>query len=58
MPPYFKARVRSLNYREEAAQIREMASKSGVREIQEQLLNLAAQYERLAERDDPRDKDR
>jgi hypothetical protein len=40
---------RAAHYRDQAKQMRAMAEKTTIPEIKQQLLDLAAQYERLAE---------
>jgi hypothetical protein len=51
MPPYFK-HLRGQHYREEAAQLRELASTVDAAEIRERYLRLAALYDRMADQAD------
>jgi hypothetical protein len=51
MPPYFK-HLHGQEYREEAAQLRELAGKADAPEIQERYLRLAALYDRMADQAD------
>jgi hypothetical protein len=51
MPPYFK-HLHGQEYREEAAQLRELASTANTLEIRERYLRLAALYDRMADQAD------
>jgi hypothetical protein len=51
MPPYFK-HLHEQDYREEAAQLRDLASTADASEIRERYLRLAGLYDRMADQAD------